>query len=317
MNFLDVLSAHFLICEEMIAAHGEDSGLEQFNEYAGIFGVFDGCGGLGAMAYPQMQNKTGAYLASRVVGAAVKDWFEQSCRKAEYNCGDLKFRISKYMEFCVKNCGNTAVRIKGSMIRTFPTTLAVIACCFEADGLHARHIWAGDSRTYMLHPRGLMQISRDDVDGEDAMSNLSNDGVLTNVVSADGNWKLHEINIAIKAPCVLLAATDGCFGYLSSPMMFEYILIDTLLKAKNVNEWRKILIQELGRYSEDDFTLSLAVFGYADFESLKRDYMARQRALACIIQSFNDADEDGKAAIWNDYCMSYYSAYQHQRGKQQ
>lgn len=312
VNFLDIVSTHFLICEEMIAEHGEDSGLEEFNECAGIFGVFDGCGGLGAMAYPRMQNKTGAYLSSRIVSAAVKDWFEESCQKGVWDRDALQFKISDYMNFCVPNCGDTAVRIKGSMIRTFPTTMAVVACYYASGKLYTKHIWAGDSRTYILTPRGLMQISRDDVEGEDALSNLSNDGVLTNVVSADGKYLLHCRDISGKSPCIMIAATDGCFGYLSSPMMFEYILIDTLIRSGNVNEWRQMLLQELGQYSEDDYTLSLAVFGYADFNSLKEDYTARQNALLHIIQRFDASDEDGKRAVWKDYCKHYYAG--HKRG---
>lgn len=312
VNFLDVVGTHFLICEEKIAGHGEDSGLEEFNECAGIIGVFDGCGGLGAMAYPQMQSKTGAYLSSRIVSAAVKEWFEDGCQRGTWDSEALKSWIADYMEYCVPNCGDTALRIKGSMVRTLPTTMAVIACGYEAGKLYTRHIWAGDSRTYMLRPQGLMQISRDDVEGEDALSNLSNDGVLTNVVSADGAYTLHSRDISPKVPCVAIAATDGCFGYLSSPMLFEYILIDTLLRAKNVTEWRQMLLQELGQYSEDDYTLSMAVFGYEDFESLQMDYTARKKTLLRIIQQFDAADEDGKAAVWNNYCKHYYAS--HRRG---
>lgn len=311
MNFLDVLSTNFLICEEMIAEHGEDSGLEEFNEIAGAFGAFDGCGGLGAMAYPRMQNKTGAYLSSRIVSSAVKEWFEEGCRAGEWNCSILQKRITEYMNFCVSKAGDTAVRIKGSMIRTFPTTMAAVVCYYKADTLYSKHIWAGDSRTYMLKPAGLVQVSRDDVEGEDALSNLSNDGVLTNVISADGRFELHCRNISSKSACILIAATDGCFGYLSSPMMFEYILIDTLIRAKNVNEWQQLLQQEIGQYSEDDYTLSLAAFGYEDFDSLKQNYVKRHEVIAQIVKQFDAADEEGKLAVWKEYSERYYAGHWH------
>ena len=35
-NFIDTLSTHFLICQEMIEGKGEDSGFEEFNELGGI-----------------------------------------------------------------------------------------------------------------------------------------------------------------------------------------------------------------------------------------------------------------------------------------
>ena len=36
----------------------------------------------------------------------------------------------------------------------------------------------------MLNEKGLHQLSRDDVEGEDAFSNLSDDGVLKNVITS-------------------------------------------------------------------------------------------------------------------------------------
>lgn len=306
-GFLDSLSTHFLICEEKIEEHGEDSGLEAINECAGVFGVFDGCGGLGAMSYPRMQNKTGAYLASRIVSAAVLAWFEEGCRSGAWDCNILKKWITEYMDFCAAGCGSTAVKIKGSMVRTLPTTIAAIVCSYGAGGLRMSHIWAGDSRTYILLPGGLVQISRDDVDGEDALSNLSNDGVLTNVVSADSAYTLHCRGLFKKGPCVVLAATDGCFGYLSSPMMFEYFLIDTMLCARNVREWRELLLHRIGECSGDDYTLSLAVFGYETFAHLQKDYELRRNTLAGILQQFEAADEEGKLVIWENYRKHYYA----------
>lgn len=77
----------------------------------------------------------------------------------------------------------------------------------------ADFIWAGDSRGYVLSDMGLAQVTKDDIDDSvDALDNISNDGVLTNVVSADGNYILHSKQIKIKDKIIIFNATDGCFG---------------------------------------------------------------------------------------------------------
>ena len=45
-DFLELLSTHFLICNDKIIGNGEDCGYEAYTSEAGIMGAFDGCGGL-------------------------------------------------------------------------------------------------------------------------------------------------------------------------------------------------------------------------------------------------------------------------------
>lgn len=71
------------------------------------------------------------------------------------------------------------------------------------------------------------------------------DGVLTNVVSADGNYILHSKQIKIKDKIIIFNATDGCFGYLKTPMEFEYLILQTLLSSDNIIEWRDKLKSQI------------------------------------------------------------------------
>lgn len=307
INFLDVVSTHFLICEEMFTDNGEDSGLKIFNEYAGLIGVFDGCGGLGAMRYPKIKNKTGAYLASRVVNGAVKDWFEENCAAhTEWDCDKLKYKIAERLNVCRSNCGDVSFRMKGTMISLFPTTMAVIVAYMKENRLFSKHIWAGDSRTYILSQDGLAQVSKDDIEGEDAFSNLSNDGILTNVVAADKKYRLHSTELAIDKPCILLTATDGCFGYVSSPMMFEYMLLSSLDRAENVYEWQNNLKRQLKEYSEDDYTLSMTALKYESFYDLKHAFAIRYKYIEEIVNKFESVQSERKEMLWKDYSKQYY-----------
>ena len=47
--------------------------------------------------------------------------------------------------------------------------------------------------------------------------------------------------IRIEHPCIIMAATDGCFGYLKSPMEFEKLLLDTLLAGESIVQWQNAL----------------------------------------------------------------------------
>lgn len=310
VNFIDVVSTHFSFCHEMIEDKGEDSGFEAFNEVAGIVGAFDGCGGLGAKKYPEADDKTGAYLASRTTGGAVKKWFDDCCDGGMgFNVEALKREIDIRLRTGERYCGNAGIKMKGTMVRDFPTTLAVVVAHISDKNIVTEHIWAGDSRTYMLNANGLMQISVDDIDGEDALSNISNDGVLTNVISSDGRYELHHRGVKVTEPCLLFAATDGCFGYLSSPMMFEAFILDALINAENIEDWKQRLHDNLGTYSGDDYTFGLMAFGFESFFDMKNLYSERYKYIADIAQRFESADEGQKEKIWNEYAAKYYKYY--------
>lgn len=306
-NLLDRLGTHFLICTEKIVGKGEDCGLEIFTGGSGIIGVFDGCGGLGSRICSNANGMTEAYLASRAIGSAVRTWFYQNIENAyDWNIDLLRNNILTNLNICEKNGGGSAVKLRGSLVRSFPSTVAAIVLQTKGKALFTKHIWAGDSRTYIMNKDGLAQISIDDIPGEDAMSNLSRDSALINVVSSDNKFVLHSRDLVLTEPCVILSATDGCFGYVSSPMEFEKMLLESLILSSNADEWKKMLADEISVRSGDDQTIAITSFKYDTFDDMKKYYFQRYKYICDIVDEFDRAPEEEKQQLWQNYKPQYY-----------
>lgn len=306
-----LLDTVFAINHEMIEDNGEDCYFYSFNEYAGILAVFDGCGGLGALKYSNFDDKTGAFMASRAVAYSLHKWFDKACEDNQIFSNNSIYSIKNSIQDVLENFNKIArarIRLKGSMTRPFPTTLAA-ALIEQKDGIiETQSIWAGDSRVYALTINGLHQLSDDDLDGEDAYTNLTSDGVLSNLISADGNYKIHILTSKIKLPCIIFSATDGCFGYLLTPMHFEYLILNCLQEASNVVEWKENIEKILSEISGDDFTMCLAGFGFETFANLKASFKQRTEYLNThFILPIDDATDEKIVDFWNEYRSKYYS----------
>ncbi len=292
----DILSSIFCVAGEMNEDNGEDSYYYAVKDNRVIVSVFDGCGGIGARRYGNYSDKTGAFVASRAVCGGVKEWFLNAN-------GDIRDYIKRALKVCT-DYGDKAGRLMGSLGKSFPTTAAVIVVAMNGkDRLTASCYWAGDSRGYLLDFNGLHQLSTDDVDGEDAYSNLSDDGVLKNVISAGAAFEVNCKVIDITGPCVLFTATDGCFGYLNSPAVFEHMLLDTCIKADSIMSWKRDLDKNIQEFTGDDYTMSVAAFGFDDFCSMQKFFLDR---CSFLKERYIDSElsEDEK---WNSYKDSYYS----------
>ena len=291
------LNSLFCVYKEMIPDHGEDSFYYDADGNDFIVSAFDGLGGAGSKRYENFSEKTGAYVGSRAVCGGVKGWFEES-RKND----TMINYIGRALEICTGFADKTG-RIMGSLGKTFPTTAAIVTGSLSGNGVSMNCFWAGDSRCYLMNSDGLHQLTEDDLDGEDAMSNLLNDGIMTNVISASNPFELHIKSKAINYPCIFIAATDGCFGYLKSPMEFEYLLLDTLVRAKNIYGWRAALYDRILAVTGDDFTLSVAVCGYKDFNDIKKRFMKRYTYLS---STYINTEAD-VLQLWEKYKENYYA----------
>lgn len=292
------LNSIFSVAEEMKKNNGEDCFYFDVIDDDFIIASFDGCGGSGSKKYENYSGKTGAYIASRAVCGGIKSWFCESGKDNE---------ISEYIHEALSVCkqyADKAGRIMGSLGKAFPTTAAIITGQIGENKVDTTCYWAGDSRCYMLDADGLHQLTADDLDGQDAMSNLSNDGVMTNVINASTSFEVHNKKISFNSPCILLTATDGCFGYLNSPMEFEYLLTDSLIKAKNLHEWKVALNERMHNVTGDDYTLCVAICGFTDFEDIKKSFVKRNEY---IIEKYMNSQNDVNA-MWNLY-KEDYSAY--------
>lgn len=312
-SFMDRYSGFFIICQDKIADNGEDSYVHNFNGNAGVISVFDGCGGSGGKRYEEYDNRTGAFIASRVASEKLNDWFNKwsvDTKKVKENSlisEDVKKEIDTGLKEYLNNVKRKSM-LKGSIQKDFPTTMAM--CLFRAeddtDSIKTNIVWCGDSRAYYLNDESLFQLSLDDVDGEDAMSNIYGDGVLTNVISASQSYELREYQINADKKGIIFVATDGCFGYLQSPMHFEYFILKNIIESKSTKEFEKKLSEDINKYASDDFTMCGLIFGFDDFEEIKAYYLKRYYELEKeYIDIFDNATEEQKHKMWEKYQISY------------
>lgn len=298
-------------CKDMVPGNGEDSYCYSFCDTAGMLGVFDGCGGAGAKKHAFYSGKTEAYMASRLCAGAFYDSFREKfpCSIAESKTAAETFATNAVETLSAfappREVGDPVVL--GSMVRTLPTTAAVALIQQESwDNMLINALWAGDSRVFLLDENGLCQLTTDDTSVPDPMENLYEDGVLKNIFCSDRRVKLHSKVIRVKPPFMVLAATDGCFGYVSTPMEFEGILLNTLLNANSVADWETRLADLIGQSAGDDHTLCLASFGYADFGTMQRRFAVRYAHLVkTYLNPICDLPVDDRQSRYN-----LWSAYQ-------
>lgn len=276
-------------------AKGEDANpiVLQLGDTVAV-GVFDGMGGAGATEYVTINGThTGAYIASREVKKTVEDYMRSA--NCVINSQELTSVIQKKLTDCVVSLGIKPSGLRSSIIKTLPTTLAFVIAKKEEKNTNIKSYWCGDSRNYILTKTGLQQISIDDlVNPQDPLENLRNDEALSNCVSQDKSFKINEKEVVIREePSAIISATDGCFGYLSTPMHFEYILLKSLNKANDCEDWKKLIEEELVPISGDDFSLGLVLMDVS-FEEWK---ILMQGRLDTITSKYIDVYQNKKYAI--------------------
>ena len=129
--------------------------------------------------------------------------------------------------------------------------------------------WAGDSRAYVFEPdAGARQLTTDDIrDRGDAMANLREDSVVSNAMSADTDFLVNHRKVELTAPFLVVAATDGCFGYLPSPMHFEHLVLAALRDAPDTDSWSAAVQAQIGAVTGDDAAMAVLGIG-ADHDEL-------------------------------------------------
>lgn len=306
-SFLDRVDCVFEVYKEKILNNGEDAYVYSANECAVVIGAFDGCGGAGAKRHAKLQGKTGAYAASRIVSGTVKDWFAEYDEKNTVESENtIKQKIKENLQICHAVVGEES-KLVSPMVKVFPTTAAFALCREEKGIIHVDYFWAGDSRVYLLNSEGLAQLSADDLSVPDAMENLYDDGVMTNIISKSKEFTIHHGKMILEKPGIIFAATDGCFGYVSSPMEFEYMLIESLLGSQNIHEWEQNLGEMIGRVAGDDYTLSGVVLDYGGFAQMRTSYIDRGNELyRNYISGISKMSREQKTLLWNRYKENYY-----------
>ncbi len=310
------LSLDFVLsfCRDKVPGHGEDSYCYSFCDTAGILGAFDGCGGAGAKKHDVYSGHTEAYMASRFCAGAFYDQFRRlfPCNYSASSLSDEAFgpkTVQRLIDFGPPK-NESVLKIKGSSVRTLPSTAAVALLQQNANGdVLLSAIWAGDSRVYVMDSRGLAQLTTDDTSVPDPMENIYEDGILRNVFCTDKPVNLHCKTVRMSEPFVVFSATDGCFGYLSTPMEFEGVILQTLLEADCVAEWEENLVRMIGSVAGDDHTLCMAGYGYNSFSRLQKSFEKRyadlRKGYLLPVQHIPIEDRQGRFALWDSYKDDY------------
>ena len=320
---------HFILAvsQEQVRRGGEDAFSYVYADHRrniGYCAVFDGCGGMGAQKYQTAGNFTGARLASNIAAEVVdRFYFEPNggFRFEDTDAERLEEKMkSVFAEVKKRIAGQRVTRFKSDLYKELPTTLSIIAskCNDDEDkSMEVEYIWAGDSRGYLLqlpvdfkniqNGEGLCLVTEDDLETtENALQNLSSDARLSNVVNADTDFRLHEKRFTVSRsnPVMLITATDGCFGYLKTPMHFENLLLDTLSRSESKEKWAEHITERLSEFAGDDYTMVITVFGCSDFVSLRERFreLGNRNKATYVNKIDNDPENEGLVlSLWEKY----------------
>ena len=254
----------------------------------GLVAVFDGMGGAGGTTYATAEGpRTGAYLASRTTRDAVErrvlDLLPRTDLDGPTMTSDLHDSISAALRTRLAELQAPRSMLRSKLLRALPTTMAMAAVRRDPntqDAWECDLLWAGDSRVYLLHPdSGAAQLTTDDIrDRGDAMGNLRQDSVISNALSADTPFVVNHRRVRLDVPFIVIAATDGCFGYLSTPMHFEWLLLSTLQQAPDPESWSELLQTRITAISGDDASMAVLGIG-SDHKGLQTLFVDRATAL--------------------------------------
>lgn len=255
----------------------------------GLLGVFDGMGGAGGTVYETPEGRrTGAYLASRIARDVVErkmlDLLEPDWHlNGEAAASDLRHVVRQALKDRLQELNPAPSSLRSRLIRALPTTMALIALQRTQPGspVWAGHIfWAGDSRAYVFESSGARQLTTDDLrDPGDALANLRRDSVVSNAMSADTEFHINYRRVELRAPFLAVCATDGCFGYLPTPMHFEHLVLGCLLEARNTAAWSSAVQEKIAAVTGDDAAMSTLGVG-ADFKVFQKLFAPRVAELA-------------------------------------
>jgi serine/threonine protein phosphatase PrpC len=267
----------------------------------GLLGVFDGMGGAGGTVYETPEGRrTGAYLGSRIARDVVEqrmldllepDWHLNGNAAAR----NLEHSVQQALKQRLQELNPAPSGLRSRLIRALPTTMALVALQRTQPGgpTWAGHVfWAGDSRVYVFEARGASQLSTDDLrDPGDALANLRRDSVVSNALSADTEFHINYRRVELHSPFLVVCATDGCFGYVRTPMHFEYLVLRHLLEARSTEAWSSALQAEIAAVTGDDAAMSTLGVG-ADLQEFQQLFAPRVAELASdFIEPLDDLSD--------------------------
>lgn len=292
------LSGILYLDAEKIQDKGEDSLTYRFGtDGNGYMFVFDGCGGAGSEKHSGLDGHKSAYVASRSCAMLLDKLCSESLEFPDNPEKTFFSFLKKINEVYPMETS------RSTLVDILPTTISGTFIRNDGDFLDIDFIWAGDSRGYIIDADGLGQVTEDDVVSEDAYRNLFDDSVMTNRLHGNPDKELftiHSAKVRHNGKCIIICATDGCYDYFNSPMVFEFFLITMMFTSGSFTESERKLLEILNEKSGDDCSLIAVFYGFNDYQEI-RDFL-RERFIAL------DGDKHiFSESYWNDsYKKNYY-----------
>ena len=301
-----------------IADHGEDADpIITLNERRGLIAVLDGLGGSGSEKYQTAdgQTHTGAYLGARYTRDCLAKWFMTTGHHTITApvIEELKQTILTHLNKQLSTLSSQPSLIRSKMRRTLPTTLASIFYTVHPKQTQLDVVWAGDSRAYLLTPNGLRQLSKDDADvHEETYAGIMQDAPLTNCISTNVDFCLNHRTYTEQSPAIIMVCTDGCYGFLNSPVHVEELLLTCLSTATTATEWGTRISAKLQPIAGDDCAMALVCVGWEDLHSVKRAFKSRSAVVNELVQAL-DAPTNGEVTPAKEELFArYWSQYRYQ-----
>jgi len=272
--------------------------------------VFDGCGGSGSWQYAEYKKATGAFIAAQSIAKEYLAWFN-ALPPALLNDPDKTGKAFHDMSLKVlqglkAECA--PMTVSGSLVKAFPCTASIALMTPCEDYLSLTTMNTGDSRVYFLVPQiGLVQLTKDDSEGDpDPLESLRDSAPLSEVLNADKPYTVKTRRLGLTYPCAVICATDGVFGYLRSPMDFEYLMLDSLMRSESFAQFEETFRAEIVKVTGDDCACIMSFYGWGSFENVRKKLNARYQEVSSMISTLDaamntDAFEQVLDHTWTAY----------------
>lgn len=308
----------FILQSEAVRGNGENAAFaHSFESGLVVTGVFDGCGNIGNRRYSGANDRTGAYIGSRIAAFAASEYFEQNfSKKGSSYIRRTSTEQLEYVRQLKEHISGKLDEVKKRLSRPdeeacteLPTGVSITASMSAGNFTLCNYIWAGNTRGYMLDDQGLCQLTTDDTDinSDDAFAHLRKRGKITNYAGGTGDFRLHSGFTVFSRPVIMINASEECFTHFRTPMEFENVILQTMTEASSPSRWMARLGEILKKITGSDCTIAFACYGFEDFEDMKKYYTMRQiRIRKESIDLHRGADEKILKQLWEQYRSSYY-----------
>jgi hypothetical protein len=179
-----------------------------------------------------------------------------------------------------------ASRVKTRMRRKLPTTFAAGFFRQTQGTSRVRVMWSGDSRIYFASVGGFRRLTEDHVRaGHDGTTSPEHDSPLTAYISEQVPNRVAVAEFQFAEPGLLIACSDGAYGYFTNPAQFEVSILSALIAGQSTKEQSEKLRQILTQVAQDDVSLAmvpLGTFTPRDWDRLRQRHDAIKKVEASL-----------------------------------